>query len=46
MASKVQIGERLASLRKEYGLTQREFAKRLAFDPSYISKVESLISRR
>jgi transcriptional regulator with XRE-family HTH domain len=39
--SKVQIGMRLASLRMEYGLTQNEFAKKLGFDPSYISKIES-----
>jgi len=39
--SKVQIGKRIASLRKKYGLTQDEFAKKLRFDPSYISKIES-----
>lgn len=41
MASKVQIGKRITSRREECGLTQAEFAKRLGFDHSYISKIES-----
>lgn len=35
------IAQRIARLRKSLGLTQREFAKGIGVNPSYLSRVES-----
>ncbi|MBI1925505.1 helix-turn-helix transcriptional regulator [Candidatus Poribacteria bacterium] len=39
--SRVQIDKRIASRRRELGLSQADLARKLEVDPSYISMIES-----
>lgn len=41
MENRLKIGQRIAELRKEAGLSQRDLAERTGFNPSNIARIET-----